>query len=69
RRQIQIRNILDRWYTEIDGIRVKLTKRPSGITAKAEVEDIAAEKTLETRRRLKQKVETEAIVEVENNGK
>ena len=69
RRQIQMRNILDRWYTEIDGIRVKLAKRPSGITVKAEVEDIATEKTLETRRRLKQKVETEAIVEVEKNGK
>ncbi len=69
RRQPQMRNLVERWQTEIDGVRVKFANRPSGITAKAEMDDVAAEKTAEARFFLKQKAEAGALTEVEKNDK
>ena len=69
RRQSQVRNLVERWQTEIEGVRVKVANRPNGITVKAEMDDIAAEKTSKARVLLKRKVEMGALAEAKKNAK
>ena len=69
RRQSQVRNLVERWQTEIEGVRGKVANRPNGITVKAEMDDIAAEKTSKERLLLKRKVEMGALAEAKKNAK
>ncbi len=58
-----------RWQKEIEGVRVKVANRPNAITVKAEMDDIAAEKTSKARVLLKRKVEMGALAEAKKNAK
>lgn len=69
RRQPQLRNLVRRQETVIDGVRVKVAHRPDGMTAKAEIDDIAHGKSAEMRLALKQRAETRALAEAEKNAK
>jgi len=67
RRVPQTRRVVERHDTVIDGVRVKLAKRPGGLTAKVEMDDISGEATAQARGAMKRRVEAAALAEAENN--
>jgi uncharacterized protein (DUF111 family) len=68
RRATQARTLVTREEATAGGLPVKLAHRPSGVTAKAEMEALADTKGLAARQRKRQAAEMEAIQETDKNG-
>lgn len=68
RRSRQTRHLLKRENREIDGLNVKLAQRPSGISAKMELDDLSALRGVEHRRAVRSKTEAEALNGDETDG-
>ena len=63
------RHTLPRQNKKIDNVQVKLAHRPDGVSAKAEMDDLAAGKSVIRRKASRLKAETKAIEEIEKNDK
>ncbi len=61
------RKILERSEVEVEGSRVKLAQRPSGVTAKMEMDDLKEIRGYENRRELRNKIEKIALKGGEEN--
>ncbi len=68
RQSSQTRKVLLRQETKVGDIRVKLAARPSGVTAKADIDDVAASRTVMARRDLRLNAEARAIKERDKNA-
>jgi len=68
RRTRQARSLLGREVVEVDGVNVKLARRPSGLTAKAEMDDLAAVGGTAERRRLRRSAEAKALAQASSLG-
>jgi hypothetical protein len=68
RRDTQVRCTLERRTSRADGIGVKLAERPGGLTAKAEMDDLAAIDGAAARRTARREAEAKALQEEDRNG-
>lgn len=68
RHATQARMLVAREEATAAGLPVKLARRPSGVTAKAEMEALAGTQGLAARQRKRQEAEIEAIREAEKDG-
>ena len=67
RRTTVARDILDRQQHDVDGIGVKVAKRPSGLTAKAEADDIRNSPTASARQIARREAEIAALQKAMKN--
>lgn len=68
RRATQARNLIARGFLSADGLPVKLAQRPSGVTAKVEMDALAATRGVSARRKKRYEAELKAIQEKMPDG-